>query len=153
MHVVSLSVPHYKQELPSSCVAACVRMVLAHYGRTCSEQNLREVLESGPHGTRARNLFLIGSLGFDVRVETFSLLQLGAGLVAGVPPIVFLDTSFLPYWTRRCDHVAVVIGLNLTTISLNDPYFDTAPQRAALTGFQAAWAANEHLAAMIRPRV
>ena len=63
MPVVSLSVPHCKQELPSSCVAACVRMVLAHYGRTCSEDELRQHLGSGSHGTRARNLFLLESLG------------------------------------------------------------------------------------------
>jgi hypothetical protein len=37
MPVVSLSVPHFKQEWPSSCVAACVRMVLAHYGRLYTE--------------------------------------------------------------------------------------------------------------------
>src|SRR5271166_3915952 len=38
----SLSVPHYKQEFPYSCVAACVRMVLAHFG------NLRRALS--PNG-------------------------------------------------------------------------------------------------------
>ena len=27
-----LNVPHYKQEFHYSCVAACARMVLAHYG-------------------------------------------------------------------------------------------------------------------------
>jgi ABC-type bacteriocin/lantibiotic exporter with double-glycine peptidase domain len=151
MPIASLSVPHYKQELPSSCVAACVRMVLAHYGRPCTEEELRQLLGSGAHGTRARNLFLIEPLGFDVQVETFSLAQLGAALVAGIPPLVFLETSFLDYWNTRCDHVAVVVGLDLATASLNDPYFDTAPQQTSLAGFQSAWAANEHLAAMIRP--
>jgi ABC-type bacteriocin/lantibiotic exporter with double-glycine peptidase domain len=126
-------------------------MVLAHHGRACTEEQLRQVLGSGPHGTRARNLFLVQTLGFDVRVESFSLAQLGAALNAGVPPIVFLETAFLDYWNRRCDHVAVVVGLEVTTVALNDPYFDTAPQRTTLQGFEMAWAANEHLAAMIRP--
>lgn len=27
------------------------------------------------------------------------------------PPQVFLETSFLDYWTTRCEHVAVVVGL------------------------------------------
>ena len=152
MSVVSLSVPHFKQELPFSCVAACVRMVLAHCGRTCSEDELRQLLGTEHHGTRARNLFLIESLGFDVQVETSNLAQLGAALVSGVPPIVFVETSFLDYWTVACDHVVVIVGLNLTTVSLNDPYFDTAPQQIALTSFQSAWASNEHLAAFIRPR-
>ena len=35
-----LNVPHFRQELESSRVAACVRMVLAHFGefRTEAEQ-------------------------------------------------------------------------------------------------------------------
>jgi hypothetical protein len=41
MPAASLSVPHYKQEWPNSCVAACVRMVLAHYGQFRIEQGVR----------------------------------------------------------------------------------------------------------------
>src|SRR5690242_4445888 len=108
MPVVSLSVPHFKQELPSSCVAACVRMVLAYYGRTCTEAELRQLLGTGPHGTPVRALFQLETLGFEVRVESVSLAQLGTALAAGVPPIVFVETSFLPYWQVRCDHAAVL---------------------------------------------
>jgi len=149
MSVISLNVPHYRQELPYSCVAACV---LAHYGRTYGEEELRRILGTGEHGTRARNILLMASLGFDVQVEESSLAQLSAALAMGVPPIVFLETRFLDYWTVPCDHVAVVVGLNIATVSLNDPYFGTAPQQTALAGFQSAWASNEHLAAFIRPR-
>src|SRR5262245_57697638 len=66
-----------------SCVPACVRMVLAYYGRNCTEEELRQLLGTGPHGTPARNLFLLGSLGFDVQVETSNLTQLGTALAAG----------------------------------------------------------------------
>ena len=152
MPVVSPSVPHFKQELPSSCVAACVRMVLALYGRTYSEDELRQHLGSGAHGTRARNLFLLEALGFDVSLETSTLPQLGVALASGVPPIVFLDTSHLDYWTIRCDRVAVLVGLDLAAAFLNDPYFDSGPRQTTLSGFQFAWAANEYLAAFIRPK-
>jgi hypothetical protein len=94
---------------------------------------------------------LIQSLGFDVQIGSLSLAQLGAALAAGVPPIVFLETSHLDYWNTRCDHAAVLVGLDLATVALNDPYLDAAPQPTSLTGFQSAWAANEHLAALIRP--
>jgi len=127
-------------------------MVLAHYGRTCSEDELRQHLGSGPHGTRARNLFLLESLGFEVDLETSTLPQLGAALASGLPPIVFLDTSHLDYWTIRCDHVVVLVGLDLTAAFLNDPYFEAAPRQTTLSGFLSAWAANEHLAAFIRPK-
>jgi ABC-type bacteriocin/lantibiotic exporter with double-glycine peptidase domain len=127
-------------------------MVLAHYGRTYAEEELRQLLGTAVHGTRARNLFLLEPLGFTVQLETFSLAQLGAALATGIPPLAFLESSFLDYWSTRCDHVAVVVGLEVTTVSLNDPYFDTAPQQTSLAGFQSAWAANEHLAALIRSK-
>ena len=58
MPVASLKVPHFRQELPSSCVAACVRMVLMYFGHSCSETEVREYLDTGPHGTPARQLIV-----------------------------------------------------------------------------------------------
>src|SRR5438552_1007585 len=98
MPVVSLTVPHYKQEQRSSCLAACVRMVLAHYGHSSSEAELRQLLGTGTHGTRARDVLRVASLGFDIQLQSSSLAELGAALIAGTPPIVFLDTGSLDYW-------------------------------------------------------
>ena len=47
-----LSVPHFRQEHEYSCVAACVRMVLAHFGETRAEDALRALLDTRPTGTR-----------------------------------------------------------------------------------------------------
>ena len=62
--IASLSVPHYKQEWSYSCVAACVRMVLAHYGQLRTEEEIRQLLGTGPHGTRARAILQVAPLGF-----------------------------------------------------------------------------------------
>jgi hypothetical protein len=43
--------------------------------------------------------------------------------------------------------------MELGAVSLNDPFFDSAPQKAPLASFLQAWAANAFLAAFIRPRV
>ena len=51
-----LNVPHFQQEHEYSCVAACVRMVLAHYGDIRTEAELRDLLDTQPTGTRAGNL-------------------------------------------------------------------------------------------------
>jgi hypothetical protein len=51
-----LNVPHFRQELEYSCVAACARMVLAHYGDIRTEAELRSLLDTRPTGTRAGNL-------------------------------------------------------------------------------------------------
>src|SRR5437588_1402856 len=117
---VLLKVPHYKQEQRFSCLTACVRMVLAHYGRNCSEDELRQLLGTGPQGTRARDVLRVASLGFDVQLRFSNLANLGAGLIAGTPSIVFLDTGPLDYWSLDCPHVAVLVGLDLTTVFLND---------------------------------
>jgi uncharacterized protein YvpB len=73
-------------------------------------------------------------------------------LVAALPPIVFLDTGALEYWQTDCAHAAVVVGIDDTTVYLNDPFFDTAPQQTSLATFLQAWAANGHFAAVLRPR-
>ena len=62
-----LNVPHFRQEFNYSCVAACVRMVMAHYGRNESEDNMRQLLGTRPRGTRAANVTNVVQLGFDVR--------------------------------------------------------------------------------------
>src|SRR5206468_6081340 len=51
-------------------------------------------------------LLRVGTLGFDVQLESSSPAELASALAAGVPPIVFLETSHLGYWKTRCDHVA-----------------------------------------------
>src|SRR5262249_49338937 len=92
MPSVSLNVPHFKQELPYSCVAAVVRMVLAYHGQVRSEAELRQLLGTQPTGTPARNLMAIASLGFDVQLASSNLSLLRDALTAGFPPIVFIDT-------------------------------------------------------------
>lgn len=150
--IASLSVPHFKQEHGFSCTAACVRMVLAYYGHTHSEDELRQLLGTGPRGTPARNIRHVAALGFDVEVRFSTLAELATALLAGTPPIVYLDTGSLDYWSVHCPHVAVLVGVETAAVSLNDPFFDSSPQRTSLTGFQQAWAANGFLAAFIRPR-
>src|SRR5262249_6568794 len=143
MPAVSLSVPHYKQEWPYSCVAACVRMVLAHYGQLRTEEEVRRLLGTRPHGTRAPAILQVATLGFDVELGRSSLAELITALRGGVPPIVFVETTLLEYWKQRCDHVAVVVGLEEATVSLNDPYFDIAPQQTSLASFRQAWGSND----------
>ena len=93
--IASLNVPHFRQEQGASCTAACVRMVLAYYGRTHSEDELRQLLGTGPRGTPARNVEHLASLGLDVEVKFANTAELATALLAGTPPLVFLETGFL----------------------------------------------------------
>jgi ABC-type bacteriocin/lantibiotic exporter with double-glycine peptidase domain len=150
--IASLNVPHYKQEQGASCTAACVRMVLAYCVRTYLEDELRRMLRTGPRGTPARNIANITSLGFNVDLKFSDAAELAAALLAGTPPIVYLETGSLDYWSTDCSHVSVLVGMDVAHVLLNDPAFDSAPQKTFLAGFLQAWAANAFLAAFIRPR-
>jgi ABC-type bacteriocin/lantibiotic exporter with double-glycine peptidase domain len=150
--IASLCVPHYKQEQGASCTPACVRMVLAYYGSIHAEDELRQLLQTGPRGTPARNAASVASLGFEVEVRFSNTVELMGALLAGTPPIVYVDTQYLDYWSVGCAHVAVLVGMDVGGVSLNDPAFDSAPQKASLASFLQAWAANAFLATFIRPR-
>ena len=147
-----LNVPHFRQEFNYSCVAACIRMVMAHYGRNESEDNVRQLLGTTSRGTRAAHVTNIIQLGFDVRFGVSNLPQLQAMLAANVPPIIFLLTGMLDYWETNDAHAVVLIGVDAASVHLNDPFFDIFPQQTPLANFQQAWAMTGHLAAFIRPQ-
>jgi ABC-type bacteriocin/lantibiotic exporter with double-glycine peptidase domain len=128
-------------------------MVLAHYGQLRSEEEVRQLLGTGPHGTPARAILQVAPLGFHVQLGRSNLAELATALRGGVPPMVFVETTPLDYWKQRCDHVAVVVGLQAASVSLNDPHFDIALNRLPLASFRQAWASNVCWAAFTRPQV
>jgi ABC-type bacteriocin/lantibiotic exporter with double-glycine peptidase domain len=147
-----LSVPHYKQEFNYSCLAACARMVLAFHGYVVAEADLRLLLATRASGTTARHVRALAAFGFDVELTSTNLAALQSVIADGLPPIVFLDTGVLEYWHTDCARVAVVVGVDDDNVYLNDPFFETSPQQTSRASFLHAWAANTHLAAILRPR-
>src|SRR5262245_23630455 len=93
-----LNVPPFRQELEYSCVAACTRMVLAHYGDLRTEADLRLLLDTQPTGTRAGNLMRLSGADLEVHLRASNLLELRKALADNEPPIVFLKTGPLEYW-------------------------------------------------------
>src|SRR6266849_2730875 len=87
-----LNVPHFQQELEYSCVAACLRMVLAHYGDIRTEAELRLLLDTQPTGTRAGNLMRLSGSAFEVYLRPSNLIELQKVLADNHPAIVFLCT-------------------------------------------------------------
>jgi hypothetical protein len=85
----SLNVPHFQQELDYSCVAACARMVLAHYGDVRSEAELRSLLDTQPTGTRAGNVMRLSGPDFEVYLRASNVAELQAVLADNQPVIVF----------------------------------------------------------------
>jgi ABC-type bacteriocin/lantibiotic exporter with double-glycine peptidase domain len=147
-----LNVPHFQQELEYSCVAACVRMVLAHSGDIRTEAELRLLLDTQPTGTRAGNLMRLSGSAFEVQLRPSNLVELQKVVADKQPAIVFLKTGPLEYWSMDIFHTAVVVGLDATNVALNDPYFAAAPQLTSLLSFEKAWAETGQFTAFLRPR-
>jgi ABC-type bacteriocin/lantibiotic exporter with double-glycine peptidase domain len=148
----SLNAPHFRQEHEYSCVAACVRMVLEHFGDRRTEADLRSLLDTQPTGTPARNVMRLSGPDFEVYLRPSNLAELQQALADNQPVIVFLQTGPLEYWPMDIPHTAVLVGLDSGTVALNDPYFATAPQTTSLQGFEKAWAQTGQFTAFIRPR-
>ncbi len=145
-----LNVPHYKQEYHYSCVAACARMVLAHLGSQRTEAELREQLGTKESGTRVGNLTSLETWGIDVSLRESNLSQLRDAVALDTPVMVFLETGPLDYWTLDVAHVVVVVGMDVNTAYVNDPFFDTAPTPVPLSQFELAWAKTGQFAAFVR---
>jgi ABC-type bacteriocin/lantibiotic exporter with double-glycine peptidase domain len=127
-------------------------MVLAYHGRLASEDELRQLLGTSPLGTPARNVLRVAALGFDVQLRFTNLGGLGAALLAGTPPVVFVNTGSLDSWTFDCAHVLVVVGVDSASVPVNDPILDSGSRQTSLSGFHVAWAVNKCLAVLIRPQ-
>jgi len=147
-----LNVPHFQQEFEYSCVAACARMVLAHYGDVRTEADLRTLLDTRPTGTRAGNLMRLSTSTLEVYLRPSNLAELQKTLTSDQPVIVFVQAGSLEYWSTDIFHTAVLVGLDSSTAALHDPYFTTAPQTTSLQSFEKAWAQTGQFTAFIRPR-
>jgi hypothetical protein len=127
-------------------------MVLGHYGDFRNEADLRSLLDTQPTGTRAGNVMRLSGPAFEVYLRVSNLVELQQALAANQPPILFVKTGTLDYWTMDIFHTVVLIGLDAATAAFTDPYFATAPQTTSVLTFEKAWAETGQLAALIRPR-
>jgi ABC-type bacteriocin/lantibiotic exporter with double-glycine peptidase domain len=126
-------------------------MVLAHHGDSRTEAEVRLLLDTQPTGTRAGNVMRLLGAAFEVYLRPSNLVELQTMLADNQPPIVFLKTGELEYWSMDIFHTVVLIGMDSTTVAVNDPYFATAPQTTSLQSFEKAWAETGQFAAFIRP--
>jgi ABC-type bacteriocin/lantibiotic exporter with double-glycine peptidase domain len=147
-----MPVPHLEQERDYSCLAACVRMVLAFYGAEHPESELRGLLKTRPGGTSPANVLLrLPTLGFEAAVYTGSAQPLREGLLAGRPGIVHVWTPPLPHWDVEAIHAVVVVGWAEDALSIHDPVLPTGPTQIPLNAFLRAWAATDYLTILISP--
>lgn len=148
-----LHVTHQRQRYPADCLAACAAMVLGFLGQPADYENLIRLLRIDPTvGTPYSNVRLLGALHIEVTLKQGTRADLDTSLAQQQLPIVFLSTGELPYWAEDTFHAVVVVGLDDTSIYLNDPAFETAPQIVDYGDFELAWLNRDaHYVVLTRP--
>ncbi|RLT45618.1 MAG: hypothetical protein DWI57_00115 [Chloroflexi bacterium] len=150
---ISIGVPHYPQSNPGACLPACVRMVLAVYGKVHSERQIAVWLESYEFGTPAYHVEKLRRFGYSVDYRVSSLADLRQALQKGIVPIVFVHAGFLPWTDFEGFHAVVVSGITEVegeiSLRLNDPSMLTGGQVLLFDGFMLVWEEFDRRAAFI----
>ncbi len=137
---VTLSVFLFAQKRNGECLAACALMVLRFLNVSADYERMVRLLEIGELGAPFRHLRRLQSLGVDVTVTRGTLPRIYQHLADGVPCIVSVQTSELPYWKGiKSPHAVVVRGMNGRYVELLDPGFETGPFRVTHGDFELAW--------------
>ena len=129
----------FQQSQPYTCVAACLRAVLAALGAHYSEDDLAPACNTDPSGaTLSDAASAVRSLGFNALFlpeATFEMLS--EWLQQGVPMIVGIAVDDLAYGVTG-GHAVVVCGIEQGQIIVIDPAIG-AERRLELEKFLRAW--------------
>ncbi len=121
-----LTIEHRPQETDAGCLAACAQMALDHLNIKVSQKSLNRLLQLTPAGVR-------------VVLQDGTLDDLVRAINQGFPPIVFVYTDPLPYWSLDTQHALLVSGYDGDDLLINDPAFPTAPQQVSAAALELAW--------------
>lgn len=135
-----LPVPHLEQASEGDCLPVCAAMVLAYLQEPVDPVRIARLLDTHEFGTVAPQIRKLADWGYKVTYQSGSLTTLRNLLAADLPPIVFVWTGDLPYWSVNTPHALVVVGMDDENILVNDPSFHEAPQSIPLGDFLLAWA-------------
>lgn len=143
--------PLFSQELPTSCIAACVRMVLTGLGHPVTEEDIRHRcgqltlgmrLNQVANGLRDLPVAVAYELGW-----TFD--DLVDALRAGTNPIVGIDLR--PVEGLFAFHAVVLVGVTAEHVLVHDPRDLKGPRSIGVNTFEAAWRAADREAVIITP--
>ena len=129
----------HAQEHPASCVAACVRMVLASLGQAWTEAQVRQVI-----GHTRLGIALIGANSGLVQAgataafhDDWNLADLRDSLRRIRYPIVGVERHLLGY--QPASHAVVLVSVGSDAVEALDPLAGPEPQRYGASTFEMAW--------------
>jgi len=137
----------FEQETPYSCVPACLRMVLNHFGIEASEDELRLRSYTTHLGTNARDAVVcVQSYGLHAKeFREASLEELRGWLGKNLYPVLLIDLRPLRNETGR--HAIVAEEISETDLIYLDPL--VGRQTSSLDVIEKSWQMNSHRAILI----
>lgn len=146
-----LPLPNFRQKQDSDCLAACASMALQAVDVRIPYQDLLSILDVHPWGTPHRNIRKLSDLSANIRVtyKQGEITDLARFLDANLPPITFVWTGDLPYWTIPTWHAIVLVGYDENNFYVNDPVLDVTAQPVSIGDFDLAWLAYDAYFAVI----
>lgn len=140
--------PFFKQETPYSCVPACLRIALAHWGIEADEDQIRLRSFTTFWGTNARDAIAcarsFGLFAEEIRDATFDDLR--EWLEQDVVPILLIDLR--PLRDEMGRHAIVAEALSETQLQYLDPL--SGRHTTALDVIDRAWQMNRRRVILIR---
>ena len=148
----ALPVPLHRQQSEGDCLPVCAQMVLAYWELPGDRQDLITQLGADPDvGTPGSRVLRLQSSTLSVAYQRADERDLRHWISQRVPVIMLVDTAQLPYWSRRCAHAVVLVGLEGDAAYVNDPAFEAAPLAVALADLLLASDNMGNLVAVIAP--
>jgi ABC-type bacteriocin/lantibiotic exporter with double-glycine peptidase domain len=140
----------FAQEQPTSCVAACIRIVLTGFGQQMTEKRIRRALGYSSIGhTLDQACQRMNELGVDATLHNdWSLVDLRDCLRDGWHPIVGVNRQFFGFNVSQ--HAVVVIGASSQVIQFFDPLGSSTLETASPETFGDAWAGAGQQALVIK---
>lgn len=129
----------FRQELSSSCVAACVRMVLNGLSNNREETQVRQLIGYTRLGVSlaAAQARLVAAGAIAEWHTDWNLADLRDALRAGHFPIVGVERHLFGY--PRAFHAIVLVNITSATVEALDPLDGPAPCHYGVAAFTEAW--------------
>jgi ABC-type bacteriocin/lantibiotic exporter with double-glycine peptidase domain len=140
----------YPQEYRTSCVAACIRIVLSDFNQFTTEKAIRQVLGNPRFGLSLDQAYQhMIRYGVDADFhDNWGLIDLRDCLKAGCYPVVGIDRQFLGH--LESPHAIVLIEVGSHTIRAFDPLGTSSPETIRVETFELAWVSTGQEALVIK---
>lgn len=129
----------FQQESPTSCVSACVRIVLSSFGKNLSEIEIRDILGNPRLGlSLALATEKLSFAGFQTQLDReLNLDDLRDYTRQNIFPIVGVERHILGY--LPASHAVVISKITSKNVEIFDPLEVEHPKIFGKQDFESAW--------------